>query len=342
MNTLKILKISIFILCLVIIILLISAYLYRNIVKKSFNTKINIIKNYMDEIENILNKNNIDIPFFYINLKRSPERKKFMEDQLNRYNVGSYTRVDAIDSKLLEFKNTPTSVLVKTACCDSLICNCEKVTCINNYNRLTNNEVACTLSHLKAIYIAYNMNYEKVVIVEDDADISLSKLWDYKLSEICDRAPEDWEIIQLYNNCSPRSSNMFIPYNFKEECWGAVAYIINRKGMKAILDHSLYPNVILGYKKNTDKDNIIKGRDMNMFPHMGVADSYLYEIANTYVLNKSIIFPNNYTNNMTSTLGTTLDTSNIRDNYAMKSSNEIISSFIDKIRSHTEKVKSHS
>jgi len=307
MNKTKILKISIFILCLIIVLLLICFYLFDTIARRTFKHKMISIQNHMDEIDTILNKDNIDIPLFYINLDRSPDRKKFMEDQFKKYNVSSHTRVDAIDSKLLEFKSVSGKNVFISPC---------KITCINNYNNMTNSEIACTLSHLKAIFTAYNMNYENVIICEDDANFSLSKLWDYKLSDLCNKVPNDWEIIHISSSFKKNYKEIFSVYNSNVD-WSASAYIINRKGMKNILDYSLFPNVILGTINNN-----------KIFPHRGEADFYLYEIVNTYVLNIPIIFQNNKL--LYSTIGP-YDIINKRKIVTLNQANNTMNNFINKI-----------
>ena len=90
------------ILCLIIALFCLCYYISIIIIKRSFKNKLDFIQKNIDII---LNKNNIDIPLLYINLSRSPDRKNFMEKQFNQYNVSTFTRIDAVDSKLLKLKS---------------------------------------------------------------------------------------------------------------------------------------------------------------------------------------------------------------------------------------------
>lgn len=44
-----------------------------------------------------LQHGHIDIPVYYINLKRSPERNDFMSEQLQRHHVKEWKRVEGVD-----------------------------------------------------------------------------------------------------------------------------------------------------------------------------------------------------------------------------------------------------
>ena len=68
----------------------------------------------------------------------------------------------------------------------------------NDYDNLTPSEVACTLSHLKAIYIAYEKGYEKALILEDDVLFYLLPFWTEDIDAILQKAPKDWEVIRLF------------------------------------------------------------------------------------------------------------------------------------------------
>ena len=61
----------------------------------------------------------------------------------------------------------------------------------------SNNEIACTASHLKCIEQAYNNKDNVAIICEDDVCFSLLKAIGKSLNEIISKCPRDWEIIQL-------------------------------------------------------------------------------------------------------------------------------------------------
>ena len=179
-----------------------------------------------------------DIPIYYINMERSKDRNKFMQDQISKYKV-KMERVEAVDGHKIEWKS-------------GMIHG--KIPYENKYSRGTYKmaELGCTLSHLYAIYQSYTRGDKVALILEDDVDIGLAALWKQNFQELLKSAPPDWEIINLFSlNCMSQSesSETFIPLSDGKECWGTSAYIINRKGMKQIL--GIYNNGFILSKKKS-------------------------------------------------------------------------------------------
>jgi GR25 family glycosyltransferase involved in LPS biosynthesis len=118
---------------------------------------------------------------YYINLDRRPDRKNHMEKQLDNFNL-SATRVQAFDGKTLKWKKE-----------------------YGVWSKYWNEGAfACCLSHRQALTDAYNKNYEKILILEDDAVLdqdffkSLDKAWD--------DLPSNWHMLYLSaNHGSPGS-----------------------------------------------------------------------------------------------------------------------------------------
>lgn len=149
-------------------------------------------------------------PIYYINLDRSKDRRKYMENIFTKYLIKDVTRIEAIDGK-------------------------RKMNCkVIRYNAYTNSQLACTLSHIKAIKTAYENNNEIAVIMEDDVGF---RPIDYTLDDIIKNAPKNWEYINL---CPLNPLLSISPYYFVSDRslsgLGTSTYIINRKGMKKILD----------------------------------------------------------------------------------------------------------
>ena len=105
-------------------------------------------------------------------------------------------------------------------------------------------EIACSLSHLKCILEAYNNNDNYCIIMEDDISFELMSKWKYIISSIINKFPNNWEIINL---CMTNSlvlkkifdndinlQRLFIKWTHNH--YGAVCYIINRKGIKKLVD----------------------------------------------------------------------------------------------------------
>ena len=196
-------------------------------------------------------RNKIDYPIFYINLDKTRDRRALMEDQFRRHRVQNYRRIAAIDGRKLDSLRSGSAPGIPRY--------------INSFRGLTSPELGCTLSHLKAIKIAYTEGLDTVLILEDDASIDLMPLWDTeRLSDLVKNL-HDWEIIQFGHN--------FCDTNKDKACWGTWAYLINRAGAKKILDQ-FYPRDVVE----------LKGAST------GRADDLLYKNMKTIVHPTSLFF----------------------------------------------------
>ena len=278
-----------------------SKYVYKKYTYYSLIQHFNYNKNKLTSIisQKIINK--INVPIYYINLDRSPQRQKFIEDQFDRYNITNYKRIAGVDGKQL--KNTLTD-------------NINGTTFTNNYSELTKNEVGCLLSHLKAIKTAYDNNLDQVLILEDDCSLDLMFFWEDKLTSLLNKLNKpDWEIFQLYTgNCINFNSKKCTLQTGEKDCWGCVAYLINRKGMEKIIN----------FIKTNNQNEIILGKyfNNNIFPSRGQSDIFLYQIAKTYYLNTPLFCTNN------SNLQSTIVSYNNGDQFALEISNKIIKHYL--------------
>jgi GR25 family glycosyltransferase involved in LPS biosynthesis len=210
-------------------------YFIKNIINILKDNK--IINQHIMPIKNIID----DIPIFYINLKRANDRKVLIEDILSKNNL-IYERIDAIDGLNL---------------------NMVDLKKIYNFRKISINEIACTLSHIKAIKTAYEKNLEYALIFEDDCSFEYLEFKKKKIKELIN-LNNDWEIIQLSMICAENVYNCIIKY--KDEITksmfgstGLVAYIINKKGMKKVIEFF-------------DKTK-----------NLGIADEIIFKICNTYL-----------------------------------------------------------
>jgi len=179
------------------------------------------------------------IPIYWINLHRSPDRKLFMENQFKEYNITNHQRIEGIDGKNIDFSEYK-----------------DKCTNISVY------ELACTLSHLKAIETAHNNGDEYALIFEDDCNFEYIKYQKYSIDELIEIMNNDhknWNILQLCTsgridqNERMRDNPKLIEKRNKN-C--TTAYLISREGIKKLLqcsnkytpaDYYLYEN----YSRNT-------------------------------------------------------------------------------------------
>ena len=61
-------------------------------------------------------------------------------------------------------------------------------------------ELACSLSHLRAIATAWADGVQTALIVEDDISFEYLPAWPLSLQQLALRAPANWEILQLYTS----------------------------------------------------------------------------------------------------------------------------------------------
>lgn len=87
------------------------------------------------------------VPAYYINLDRSPERQRYMEEYVGRL-FTSFTRVEAVDGR----NSTAVSEWVGEYS--------------GIYTNQTVGEVSLAASHMKAIWAAYDAGHKNVVILE--------------------------------------------------------------------------------------------------------------------------------------------------------------------------------
>jgi glycosyl transferase family 25 len=168
-------------------------------------------------IHNILK----DIPIFWINLERSERRRNIMQTELDRYNL-NHTRIEAVDGNNIDLEE------------------CNKNYTINE--KMNKYEIACALSHMKAIQHCYNQGLEYALILEDDANFDY---FPYKTDTLLELLGElktiNGECVQLANIIARK---MFPTLNFKKNKFikngsvaGAQSYLITRNGMKKVLDN---------------------------------------------------------------------------------------------------------
>lgn len=196
-----------------------------------------------------------DIPVYWINLDRSSNRKDIMNDMFEKINI-KHIRIVAYDGNIIDSYKE-----------------------INCNSDITSYEIGCTFSHFKAIKTAYDSGENMITVMEDDMGIDFIDKWEKSLGEICESAPDDWEIVKLHSQQAGYMGDLikishienFVSWN--PESYGTCTYIINRKGMKKVID--------LYYK---DEKWIVNYEN-------AVADTILYDSTITYDYTKPLFNP---------------------------------------------------
>jgi len=192
------------------------------------------------------------------------DRRLYMEKQLNSL-CRNYKRIKGINGK--KITNISNDIV-------------DNINFINDYPNLMKTEIGCILSHFMAIRAAYDDYQDIAIICEDDVSFDTIGLIP-DLKEICNNAPDDWEILQLISG--NKTNDKTIKYIKREKNGSAstACYLINRKGIEKIL------NTVLSNDAITIKE-IEEG-----YPTLGVADEYIYSLVNTYIVTPSLFFVNN-------------------------------------------------
>jgi GR25 family glycosyltransferase involved in LPS biosynthesis len=223
---------------LIICILVIGIYfIWKYAIKKEgFDNTIN----YLDGVDIV----------YWINLDRSTDRRKHMEELLKdeSFNGIPNERISAYDGI-----NNEKEVFNK----------------LNILNKNAKNvEYAVLLSHLEAIRTFSNSDKEIALIVEDDVTLDYKKYWDKDIKTIIENAPIDWEILQLTFAVATYLTVDSYPIKEYEprhtDYYSACAYLINKKCSDKI------KNIYVDNKYIIDKT----------YGHQ--SDVYIFEYMKTY------------------------------------------------------------
>ena len=187
---------------------------------------------------------------YVISLKRSRNRREKLKLTLDTMNV-DYSFVDAVDGYDLN--------LLDAACAFSEEHESTNFETRPSLKPITPFEIACTLSHIKAIHSASLEKQSGALILEDDADFLCTDF--FLLSQILNLAPENASYIQIQLLPAVAIDNLF--FRFQDEktffekklrspsvsfaasklkhvqCHGTTAYFITNSGINNILNQVL-------------------------------------------------------------------------------------------------------
>lgn len=284
-NNMKIICIfSIFYLFICIISYFLYLYITKNRYIHRFRSMDKSIKlKYTNQNININSKLN-NIPIYFINLNQSTDRLKYMNEQINFYNIQNVHRIEGIYGKGFSNKQKGTYTFK-----NNKKLNFE----INYYDNYNLSELGCTLSHLYAIKTAYDNGNEYAIICEDDIYLGICQMWKFKLNDIINNAPDGWGLLQLYtfrNNITDYKVYKEWNYNYS-----TLVYLVNRDCMRYICN-TLFVN-----------DNTIVINRVKSIPNIGryssiTADHFIYQYVQL-VLGVYITIPLFISNNLlTSTI----------------------------------------
>ena len=191
---------------------------------------------------------------FYININKSKDRNNRFRSRLENT---SYVlrRIEAITPETLNNK-----VIRLPEHCKSL----------------TNEELSCSLSHLKAIHTAYHAQLKYVLIMEDDIYFMKHPDWEVLINS----APRNWEVLQLFTlETDVYNNDELIWEEHRRNMYSAGAYVINLIGMEKLLKQ-----FVPEYKKeNWDEISTINFENTLNIVKVCVADIFIFTHVKTYV-----------------------------------------------------------
>jgi GR25 family glycosyltransferase involved in LPS biosynthesis len=214
------------------------------------------------------------MPVYVINLKRSPERWSFMENQCRDRDIAEHVfflRVDAFDAKTIVAKHESQSGL------DIIQMNDITIRIEQGYRTVTASEYACLFSHLKAIRQGLLDDHAFCIVSEDDASFSIVRHWSTTLPDLANLiGSHEPCIMNLFGNNSYDGPGHIVRGDHGH---GAVAYMINRAAMQKVSTTCFTSDsIFIPFIKNI---------------HI-VADSFLYNfIDTTYTSKYAFVYPYN-------------------------------------------------
>lgn len=152
-------------------------------------------------------------PVYVINMEKSKNRKQYVIEHFDKYNISNYTFVNAVDGEKESLESLVHGI-------DAL--------------PLSKGEIATSLSHLKAIeQWLVTSSSEYAIIVEDDISFETSEYWDFSWKDFISSIDKNYDILQLViiNNftVNPR-------LHLREFLdWSAAAYLIKREYAKKLV-----------------------------------------------------------------------------------------------------------
>lgn len=232
----------------------------------------------------IFQKKDNSIPMYYINLDKSIGRREFMEKQAKLYNL-QMTRIEGVIGKELDMES---GVIDLT--------HYKKIKYSNSYKGNTLGELGCLLSHIKSIYNSYINGDSIAMFLEDDASFILYPYWPVSFKDIINGAPENWKVINLfyYDKFYDDSPDDYVKMDINTPFYSCAAFIINRDGMRKILEDILkYDKIILDkdFPNNGDRMEA----DVLIYHRAGIDNTYVYKkyptmlaYNNTDIMNSTI------------------------------------------------------
>lgn len=201
------------------------------------------------------NKLAVSMPIYWLTIPSATNRHQHMINQFFQYGVDSHTLVTAYDLTTIR----------------------DRVPTARYLSNIDNQTISIMLSHLKIIKkFYYESTADFALIFEDDVSFELTKYWNFTLSDIVDRLPTNWNLMQL---CLIRDDDIeSIKFQKMKNCdWSLAAYMISRRYAKVIIDFYCKENDQYDVDYVTSHLLLIPNAESVLFS-VGIADMYTFPI----------------------------------------------------------------
>ena len=237
-----------------------------------------------------------DIHIVVINLRRSIDRRKRIQDIADKLNI-KINFIEAVDGKKIrEVKQIGDTKYYEVPYANKII----KIVCYDCI--LSPSEIACTISHINAIMSCSDVKY--AMILEDDIDLSYIDTFGVTIKKLINSAPKDWEYLNICAHGNKKST--WNKYN--SSFYGSQGYIINKKAIKSL--RAIIINDVYTIDNNITDD--AEYRNILNRKHIGVSDVYIPIILKSYVYVDTLLQVNNDTDKYNSSIHTEHTNSHIK------------------------------
>jgi hypothetical protein len=152
-------------------------------------------------------------PVYVINLESKKDRLEHIKKEFNKYNIKDYTIVKAVDGSTEDL-----SLLVD---------NIDSVP-------MSKNEIACSISHLKAIkHWLDTSTSDYAIIVEDDLTLETVNHWQWTWNQFLSKINLEYDVLQLSITNIGRVNTSLHYREWRDS--SAVCYLIKRSWAKKII-----------------------------------------------------------------------------------------------------------
>lgn len=159
-------------------------------------------------------------PIYVVNMERSTDRKEYIIEHFNKYNISGYTFVNGIDGSKEDL-----SALINNL--DSL--------------NVSKNQIACGMSHLKAVeQWLETSDSEYGIIMEDDVSLETVDYWDFTWQDFINAVDKKYDILQLAITNNYTTNNRLHLREYLD--WCAAVYLIKREYAEKLVKKYIVDN----------------------------------------------------------------------------------------------------